>query len=194
MTNPSPRRSVVVFVLLATLASGTAAVHATPQSGATHTLVIEQTGNNSVGYSVSVSEEITAIDNETSDSITGQTASGRVGGLPWKDTSSDNKDEIRFTGQIRDFEHDGGDIRLVLDGKQVDPSSLHNTPQESPTPTTDSSPSPTSPEKSPTHTPPSTLTSTPTPSSEGGGGWLSLNLILGISVASVLIFALLQRI
>lgn len=192
MINTSFRRSIVVLVLLVALASGTAAVHATPQSdGGMHTLVIEQTGNNSVGYSVSVSGKITAVDNETSDSITGQTASGRVGGLPWKNTSTDTEDEIRFTGHIRDFEHDGGNIRLILDGKQVDPSSLHNTPQGSPTltPTTDSA-TPTPSTASPTHSPHST------PSSGAGDGesWLSLNFVIGLSVASVLALLFFRRV
>ena len=147
----------------------------TPQSSPTkrsnrssgHTLVIEQV-NGSVAYTVTITGKVTLKQAESTDAIGGPMVTGRVGGMPWNETSSDPKDVIHFTGELQDFEYNtnNGKIRVRLDGKPIDPQSLVNTPSRTPQPTTPTPTvtTPTTPTTSPTSstaTPTTTVSSTP---------------------------------
>jgi hypothetical protein len=192
--------SILAVVLVLGLASSGAVVtpvHAASQTPSTpttspqasptnqspsHTLVIIQQ-NGSVGYTVTVSGTLSLQHRESGDSIAGQTATGQVGGFPWQETSNDSRDVIHFTGELQDFEYNAGQLRVMLDGKRIDPGSLRNTPAHTPTPmqtptqtasptqtsrtTPASSPSPAPTAATPTATHPPTVT-TPPPTTDGG--------------------------
>lgn len=147
--------------------SPTVTPHSSPSKRANqsagHTLVIAQV-NGSVGYTATLSGTITINQIESGDSIAGRTVTGRVGRLPWTNTSTDSRDVIHFTGELQNFEYNtnNGQIRVRLDGKQVDPNSLLNTPPHPPTTTNPSTPTVA---KTTPSTPTATETSTPTASS-----------------------------
>lgn len=144
------RRAFVVVLVIGfafmVVTPGLATPTATDSPSKTHTLVVTHV-NGSVGYTVTASGNLTLKNTESGDSISRDTVNGRVGGLPWKDKSSDKKDVIKYTGKLRDFDYDGGKIRLTLDGKRINPDKLVGTPPPPP--------------QTPTSTPTSTSTSTP---------------------------------
>lgn len=117
-------------------------------SSKTHKLVITTSGK-PASYSFAVSGRLNAKTTEPIDSVQGQGVSGRVGGVPWKNSTNDTKDVIHFTGEITDFQADKG-IRLRLDERRTNPMRLRRTPEPTPT------------QKQPSS---STLTPTSTPSS-----------------------------
>lgn len=187
---------VVVLVTLGSVgaALGPGAVATAPnstQSPQTHTLVISSTGQ-PTSYTLTVSGSLTAETTEAVDSVQGRSVTGRVGGVPWQDTSNDTRDVIQFTGRITDFQSHGSGLRLRLDGKRIKPASLRSTPQPTPT----RSPRSTIAHSSPPSVSPS-LTATPvsTPSSsvssdtasppETGDGSLSEIGLLGTIMAGV---------
>jgi hypothetical protein len=199
-----------------TLNATTQTATATPQPSPTthsqsHTLVIEQV-NGSVGYTAILSGNITLQNTESTDSIGKSTVTGSVGGLPWNENTSDPKDVIHFTGKLHDFEYNthNGQIRVLLDGKQVDPTSLVATPSPPPTTTNPSSPTVTSTTVSPptateTGTQPTTTASptpdTPTPTATttpapGGNSLLTriaMGLGLGIAIAGLGVFVVWRK-
>lgn len=137
--------------------------------------------NGSVSYRLTSAGTINFVQAhaEKTDQISGQTASGDVGGLPWETNSNDSKDVIRFTGEVYDLELNDkdGKVRVTLDGKPIDPNTLRTTPTpaastartETPastaTVTSTPSPSPRSPThtaRAPTHTPANEATPTDT--------------------------------
>jgi hypothetical protein len=161
---------------------------ATPHS-TVHTLVIEQQ-NGSTGYSLVVSGSVrTLTASESSDSIAGNSVTGNVGGLPWQQKSTDSKDVIHYTGELLDFEYDGGTVHVRVDGEQTDPTSLSNTPATTPpstrtnTPTPDSSPTtaPVTPTEETTVAP----TTSPSDSPSSGGPLIPTWFLIGLVVASL---------
>lgn len=87
-----------------------------------HTVVIETTGE-PVQYTISTSGSVSG-DSGESDTVQGQTLNGRVGGVPWDNTTNDTEDTVRYTGYIETFQHRGDDLQLRLDGQQVSPAIL----------------------------------------------------------------------
>lgn len=132
----------------------------TPQTG--HTLVIRQL-NGSVGYTVTVNGSLTVRQGEPSDSIAGQTATGQVGGYPWQTATNDSTDVIHFTGTLQNFEYTGGTLRVLLDGKRIDPDALRNTPTHPLPPAHTQSPAPTPPQPQPQAPTPNTTAAAPSP-------------------------------
>lgn len=187
---------MVVAPALATPTTTTPAT-TTDSPSKTHTLVITLTEpNGSVGYTVTVSGTVSINGTESGDSIAGQSANGRLGGLPWEKKRSDRKDVIRFTGELRDFEYDGeGKIRITLDGKRIDPAKLVGTPPPPPSTATSTTTSPPNTETATSTTTP-TATSSPTtvapsrtPSSNGGmfGVDLPLSFVIALVGAALII-------
>lgn len=87
-----------------------------------HTVVIETT-DEPVQYTISASGSVSG-DSGESDTVQGQTLNGRVGGVPWDNTTNDTEDTIRYTGYIETFQHRGDDLQLRLDGQQISPAIL----------------------------------------------------------------------
>lgn len=148
---------LVALMLVTTIVLGAPAL--ATQSEETHTLVIEQI-DGSVSYTVTVSGSITLYSTESGDAVSGDTVTGRVGGYPWSETANDSRDVIQFAGELQNFEYSGGEVRLILDGKEIDPNSLISTPKWTPSPTPTKIPTAT---KTPTPTTTATQTQTPTP-------------------------------
>jgi hypothetical protein len=100
-----------------------------------HKLVITHvSGSPSWSITASGSIQLDTKTTENTDSISGKTADGSVGGLPWENTS-DPRDVIYYTGEVLQFDLGGtGNARIKLDGKRVDPKSLKNTPTSTLTP------------------------------------------------------------
>ncbi len=113
------------------ISTQTASTPTAEPSNLNHTLVIQPKGDKPGEYNAAFSSEPTLKQTEDSDSRTGTTVNGNVGGLPWQKNSTDEKDVIQFRGQVLDFET-SGNITVKLDGKRVDPASLSQTPQTSP--------------------------------------------------------------
>ncbi len=123
-------------------------------SNSNHTLVIQSEGDKRGEYNAAFSSEPTLKQTEDSDSRTGTSVNGNVGGLPWQNNSADKKDVIQFRGQVLDFEA-SDNITVKLDGERVDPASLSQTPQ----PTTSAQGAPTSSPTPSAETSPSTIQS-----------------------------------
>ncbi|WP_330631932.1 hypothetical protein [Halocatena halophila] len=85
----------------------------------THTITIEST-NGSVQYVLSASEWINSTENEGA-APQGTRLSGRVGSLPWNESTADASDTIEYRGYIETFQFNGDGIQVYLDGQQVDP-------------------------------------------------------------------------
>ena len=122
----------------------------TPSQSYTHTLVIIGK-NESANYGVSLSGRFEFRHREPTDAIAGTTITGSVG--PGED-GNDPKDVIHFSGTLFGIEHNGN-ISVRLDGKKIDPDTLANTPNPTPTTTPNIVPS-----SSPTTTTASTRTTT----------------------------------
>lgn len=163
----------------------------TTTSDKSHTLVIKPKGNTTGQYSGSFSSTPTLKNSEQADSITGTSVNGNVGGLPWKPKQTDTKDVIEFRGEIQDFE--ASNVTVKLDGKQVAPGSLSqtpgsDTPTSSPTATqgTGTAASPTATDGSPS-TSTQSLPTPPTVSDQDGGGSSFGDILLGLVIGIVVV-------
>jgi hypothetical protein len=158
----------------------------TPPSNV-HTLVIDhQTG--SVGYSLVVSGSIRTLEaSESSDSIAGNSVNGNVGEVTGQQNSTDSKDVIHYTGKVLDFEYDGGTVHVRLDGKQTDPTSLINTPANTPPSIQTNTQTPDSPTTTASPTEVATVEpTTSSPDSPASGGPLIPNwFLIGLVIASL---------
>jgi hypothetical protein len=129
---------VICLVLLGALVGPitipTAAAQGQKQSQQHKIVIIHVSGSPSWSITASGSIQLDPKTTENTDSISGKTADGSVGGLPWENTS-DPRDVIYYTGEVLQFDLGGtGNARVKLDGKRVDPKSLKNTPTSTPTP------------------------------------------------------------
>lgn len=111
-------------VSVAVVGPSTTVDQTTPPQNASdeHTLVIETTGE-PVQYTLSASGSVSG-DAGESDTIQGKTLNGRVGGVPWNNTTNDTKDTVTYTGYIETFQHRGNDPQLRLEGQQISPATL----------------------------------------------------------------------
>ncbi|UPM42914.1 hypothetical protein [Halocatena salina] len=87
-----------------------------------HTLIVETTGD-PVQYTISATENISG-ETDEGDAIQGRTLSGRVGGVPWDNTTDDTTDTVTYTGYIDSFQHRGDDLQLRLGGQEISPAIL----------------------------------------------------------------------
>lgn len=128
--NPSYTRSLLLVVGVVALfglaiapASPTVDQTSPPQNTSEeHTLVIETTGE-PIQYTLSASGSVSG-DSGENDAVQGKTLSGRVGGVPWNNTSNDTKDTITYTGYIETFQHRGDNVQLQLDEQEISPTTL----------------------------------------------------------------------
>lgn len=93
-----------------------------PNTDDEHTLIIETPGE-PIQYTLSASGSISGESGEN-DAVQGKTLSGRVGGVPWNNTTDDTKDTITYTGHIETFQYRGDDPQLQLDGQGITSDTL----------------------------------------------------------------------
>lgn len=125
-------RSVLFVVVSVVALSGAVAAVAGPSTvdqtappqnaSDERTLVIETTGE-PVQYTLSASGSVSGDPGE-SDTVQGRTLNGRVGGVPWNNTTNDTEDTVTYTGYIETFQYRGDDLQLRLEGQQISPATL----------------------------------------------------------------------